>query len=254
MADEPAEVRQAALRLEHHWGENTVTRFANEFSIQVGQGVCYLGFYEVNPPILMGSPEEISEKVESIKSLRTEGIVRVVVSLEKMQDIINAIQSTLGRRSPRELECYGKQGGTQVSTGLRAEPSRGTFPGFLGHSSIASAISGFPLPIAERKITTASFLVLEQPEVVFFWGSIAPGWIVRQPLRVLIERDEAGDYVVSDSELAVYGVGADRISAMADYIQSLIEYYEIMEEESCDHVPTAASSATWGVSSRRSNR
>jgi hypothetical protein len=111
MADEPAEVRQVALRLEHHfrlehhWGENTVTRFANEISIQVGQGVCYLGFYEVNPPLLLGSPEEISEKVESIKSLRAEGIFRVVVPLEKMQDFINAIQSTLGRAAPVNLRA-----------------------------------------------------------------------------------------------------------------------------------------------------
>jgi len=44
MADEPAKVHQLAVRLEHHWGENTVTRFANEFSIQMIQGVCYLGF------------------------------------------------------------------------------------------------------------------------------------------------------------------------------------------------------------------
>ncbi len=101
MADEPAEVRQVPL--EHHWGENTVTRFANEFSIQVGQGVCYLGFYEVNLPILMGSPEEISKKVESIKSLRAEGIVRVVVPLEKMPEIINAIQSALGRAAAVSL-------------------------------------------------------------------------------------------------------------------------------------------------------
>jgi hypothetical protein len=105
MADEPAEVRQVALRLEHHWGENTVTRFANEFSIQVGQGVCYLGFYDVNLPLLMGSPEEISEKIESIKSLRAEGIVRVVVTLEKMQDIINAIQSALGRAAAVSLSA-----------------------------------------------------------------------------------------------------------------------------------------------------
>lgn len=112
----------------------------------------------------------------------------------------------------------------------------------------------FPLPIAAPKIATASFLVLEQPEVSFFWGSIAPGWFVSQPLRVLIERDEAGDYVVSDSELAVYGVGADRISAMADYKQSLIEYYEIIEEESRAHVPTAALFRHVGRFVTRSNR
>ena len=54
MADEPAEVRQVPL--EHHWGESTVTRFANEFSIQVGQGVCYLDVSDKieRPFILIG--------------------------------------------------------------------------------------------------------------------------------------------------------------------------------------------------------
>src|SRR5271157_2493990 len=115
-----------------------------------------------------------------------------------------------------------------------------TYNRYFSRSSIASAFSGFPLPIVGQTMATASFPVLEQPEVFFVLGHIAPGWFVSQPLRVLIERDEAGDYVVSDSELAVYGVGADRESAMDDYKQSLIEYYEIIEEESCDHVPTAA--------------
>jgi hypothetical protein len=127
-----------------------------------------------------------------------------------------------------------------VSTRLTVGASHGTFRGFLGLPSIASTFSGSPFPIEGRKTAVASFLVLEQPEVFFLWGSIAPGWFVSQPLRVLIERDETGDYVVSDSELAVYGVGADRTSAMSHYKQSLIEYYEIMEEESRDHEPTAA--------------
>ncbi len=141
-----------------------------------------------------------------------------------------------------------------MSTGLTVEPFHETFRGFLSLSSIASAFFGFSLPIAGQKMAMASFLVLEQPEVFYLWGRIAPGWSVSQPLRVLIERDEAGDYVVSDSELAVYGVGADRISAMADYKQALIEYYEIIEEESRDHVPTAALFRHVGRFVTRSNR
>jgi hypothetical protein len=141
-----------------------------------------------------------------------------------------------------------------VSTGLTVEPFHETFRGFLDLLSIASTFSGFPLPIEGRKTALTSFLVLEQPEVFYLWGRIAPGWSVSQPLRVLIERDEAGDYVVSDSELAVYGVGADRTSALADYNQSLIEYYEIIEEESRDHVPTAALFRHVGSFVIRSNR
>ena len=141
-----------------------------------------------------------------------------------------------------------------MSTELTVRPSHGTFRGFLDLLSIASTFSGFPLPIEGRKTAMASFLLLEQPEVVYLLGRIAPGWCVSQPLRILIERDETGDYVVSDSELAVYGVGADRISAMSDYEQSLIEYYEIIEEESRDHVPTAALFRHVGRFVTRSNR
>jgi|APFre7841882630_1041343.scaffolds.fasta_scaffold197068_2 hypothetical protein len=100
MPDDNPQLRQVALPLEHHWAENAVTRFASEFSIQIGQGVCYLSFYEVIPPLLVGSPEEIQAKVASMGSIRAEGIVRVVVTAEKLQEILNAIQSTVGPASP----------------------------------------------------------------------------------------------------------------------------------------------------------
>jgi len=127
-----------------------------------------------------------------------------------------------------------------VSTGLTVVAPHETYSRHFDLSSIASKFCGFSVSVEGQKMATASFPVVERPEVFLLLGPIAPGWLVGEPLRVVIERDEAGDYVVSDSELAVYGVGADRISAMADYKQSLIEYYEIIEEESRDHAPTAA--------------
>ena len=141
-----------------------------------------------------------------------------------------------------------------MSTALAVGPTHGTFCGFPGLSSIASTFSGFPFPIEGRKMAMASFLVLEQPEVFFLLGPIAPGWFVSQPLRVLIERDEAETTLSDASELAVYGIGADRISALADYNQSLIEYYEIIEEESRANVPTAALFRHVGRFVTRSNR
>jgi hypothetical protein len=84
----------------------------------------------------------------------------------------------------------------------------------------------------------ASLTLTARPKTIYFIGEIAPGWFIRQPLQATIERDEAGEYVISDNELAVYGVGADRESAMADYVESLIEYYELIEEESRTHQST----------------
>ena len=109
MADEPAKLRQFSVKLEHQWAENVVTRFANEFSIQIIQGACYLGFYEVTPPLLIGSPEEISEKIDSIKSLRAEGIVRLVVPIEKVQDMVKAIQTMLEQMASEKSRGLQKE-------------------------------------------------------------------------------------------------------------------------------------------------
>jgi hypothetical protein len=96
MADD-TQKRPTFLKVEHHWGDQAVTRFANEISIQQGQGVYYLSFYEVVPPVIIGSPEEIAERIEKMKSIRAEGIVRVVVPAEKMAEFANILQITLGR-------------------------------------------------------------------------------------------------------------------------------------------------------------
>lgn len=60
------------------------------------------------------------------------------------------------------------------------------------------------------------------------------------PLELRIERDEFGDYVASDDQMAVFGVGTDKQLAIDDYVTSLIEYYELIEDESQGHEPTAA--------------
>jgi hypothetical protein len=78
------------------------------------------------------------------------------------------------------------------------------------------------------------------PETCFLLGPLVPGWAFKQPFQVQIEQDEEGNYVVSDDQFAVYGVGEDRPSAIKDYLVSLVEYYELVEVESADHPPTSS--------------
>jgi hypothetical protein len=96
MSNNTSQPRQFAIPLEFHWPENVATRFANQFVVQITEGVCYLSFYESVPPILLGTPEEIAAKMEKMSSIRAEGVVRVVIPLAKMPDILNVISTTLG--------------------------------------------------------------------------------------------------------------------------------------------------------------
>ena len=59
-------------------------------------------------------------------------------------------------------------------------------------------------------------------------GEIKPGWTVVKPLLLIVERDEYGDFVFSDDKFNIYGEGPTQSSALADYIVSLVEYYDLL--------------------------
>ncbi len=68
------------------------------------------------------------------------------------------------------------------------------------------------------------------PSHITLLGSIAVGWTVYQPLRLMIEQEDDGWVVVSDDVFAVYGDGATLNAARQSYIVSLIDYYEMLAE------------------------
>jgi hypothetical protein len=67
-------------------------------------------------------------------------------------------------------------------------------------------------------------------------GEIAPGWKLIQPLPVLIQQDEDGEYLVTDEVFHVYGEGATSDAAQQDYIQSLVEYHALISSYDDDLV------------------
>ena len=60
-------------------------------------------------------------------------------------------------------------------------------------------------------------------------GPIAEGWVLIKPITLTVERDDTGAYLASDVVTTVYGYGESGPQAIQDYIQSLIEYFEIVD-------------------------
>lgn len=58
----------------------------------------------------------------------------------------------------------------------------------------------------------------------------APGWLRIKPLVLTIECDSHGQYLMSDDEFMVYGVGTTIAEAYGDYVLSLIEYFGLVEQ------------------------
>ena len=71
---------------------------------------------------------------------------------------------------------------------------------------------------------------LDQGYIVTLSDQAVPEYSLLQPLAVLVEQDEQGMFLASDSVTTVYGYGKTGQQALVDYLTSLVEYYEMLEE------------------------
>lgn len=72
------------------------SRYATNILVQAGEHEIFLAFFEIRPPVLFS--EDDSKNIESVNA---ECVARVVVSAEKMQSFINAMQQILDRQFPK---------------------------------------------------------------------------------------------------------------------------------------------------------
>ena len=67
-------------------------------------------------------------------------------------------------------------------------------------------------------------------------GPIAPGWQIITPLQVRVEQADDGSYVIDEDTFLVYGSGETLSEAQQDYLTSLIEYYQIVQDGASDNL------------------
>jgi hypothetical protein len=62
-------------------------------------------------------------------------------------------------------------------------------------------------------------------------GRLADGRVyLKQPLALLLEKDETGGYIISDSLFGVYGEGQNLQAALEDYKSALLDYAHLLFE------------------------
>ena len=85
----------------------------------------------------------------------------------------------------------------------------------------------------QLEISFDSVLASDLTPQVALMGRIAEGWFAIKPIVLSVEYGQNGA-IVSDDFVAMYGVGQTLPLAVEDYIQSLIEYYELLSERVSD--------------------
>lgn len=71
---------------------NIITRYATNFAIQHSEDEFFLSFYEIRPPFLTGTQEQLNEQLNNLEYLKAECVARIAISFKKMPEVIEAIQ------------------------------------------------------------------------------------------------------------------------------------------------------------------
>lgn len=91
------------LPIDWHFAEELHSRYANNVLVQAGQHEFIISFFEAQPPLLLGSPEENKAKLKQMGSVRAECVSKIVVSPEVIPELISALQTELEKYQSQRL-------------------------------------------------------------------------------------------------------------------------------------------------------
>jgi hypothetical protein len=93
MVDKKIEGKE--LLIEWHVPENLKSNYATNMVVQYTGEEFVISFFEVKPPIILGSPEEIKSALPKLESVRAECLAQIIVSPKRMKKFIKAMQTHL---------------------------------------------------------------------------------------------------------------------------------------------------------------
>ena len=98
MAEKKKEKIEAqTLSIDLTYPEALIGRYANHVIVQAGAHEVNILFYEIRPPMLMGSSEQVQEQAKHISSVKAECVSRVIVPVNIVPNLLAALTNVAGR-------------------------------------------------------------------------------------------------------------------------------------------------------------
>jgi Protein of unknown function (DUF3467) len=101
---EPQQSGGIVLPVDWHFPEDVQSRYANNVLVQNSQYEFIISFFEMQFPLLLGSPEENKVKLEDMESIRAECVSKIIIPHELMQGLINSLQTELEKYRSLKLD------------------------------------------------------------------------------------------------------------------------------------------------------
>ena len=92
------------MPIEWHISEDLDTKYATNLVIQHSEHEFIIDFFEMRHPLILGNPHQVREQQEKLESVRAECVARIIVSPDRMQEFIDAIQANLNQYMGKEQE------------------------------------------------------------------------------------------------------------------------------------------------------
>jgi hypothetical protein len=106
MSEEPEQEQQQSdgitLPIDWHIPEGLHSQYANNVLVQAGRYEFLISFFEIQLPLLPGSPEENKTKLQAMESIRADCVSKIVISPDLVQGFIDALQSELDKFSSQK--------------------------------------------------------------------------------------------------------------------------------------------------------
>ncbi len=88
-------IQRIGIPIEWDMPDTIDSRYVTNIAVQAGENEIFISFFEAQPPILTGTPEENLEILQQIKSIKARCVGRIVVAPNTLHDIIEALQTGL---------------------------------------------------------------------------------------------------------------------------------------------------------------
>ena len=85
-----------SLPVERYISDSIVSHYANFVLVTNGQYEFYLTFFEAEPPTIYGTPDQIKEQMETLKSIQAKCVARIIIPKELMPRVVEAINTASG--------------------------------------------------------------------------------------------------------------------------------------------------------------
>lgn len=91
MTDELNEGTAITLPIEWVVDENTPSGYVTNLVVQHTEHEFIISFFELKPPVLLGSPEEKQEQAERLGNLKARCVAQVTIPASRMPQVLEAI-------------------------------------------------------------------------------------------------------------------------------------------------------------------